>query len=70
MILGRVAIAIATIWFSTTPAFAQFIVIRTGQNVDGVMSTPLVDGKLVFGLPSGEKISIPISTSIPGFRAT
>ena len=60
MRLGRVVVAVATMWFSTTTAFAQFIVIRTGQNVDGVLSTQLVDGKLTFGLPSGEKISIPI----------
>ena len=60
MRLGRIVIAVATVWFSTTTAFAQFIVIRTGQNVDGVLATPLVDGKLTFGLPSGEKISIPV----------
>jgi hypothetical protein len=48
MRLGRVVVAVATMWFSTTTLFAQFIVIRTGQNVDGVLSTPLVDGKLIF----------------------
>src|SRR5262245_25321566 len=41
-------------------ASAQAIVIRTGRPVNEVLSTPLVEGKLTFALPSGEKITIPI----------
>jgi hypothetical protein len=35
-------------------------VIRTGENVDVVLGNPLQSGKIIFALPSGEKISIPV----------
>jgi len=46
--------------FVARSADAQYIVIRTGENVDKVLSQPLQSGKLVFALPSGEKIAIPV----------
>ena len=62
MRLHRIAV-IALAAVLTTPLYvnAQYIVIRTGVNVDQLLATPVLEGKLTFGLPSGQQVTIPIT---------
>lgn len=60
MRVPRIVLVVAIVAATAISASAQVIVIRTGENIDRVLGTPLVEGKLTFALPSGEKITIPV----------